>query len=274
METRATSTQIRRAFHKISLKYHPDKNKDPSAVEIFREAATAYEVLSNARSKADYDDMLENPQNFYTHRMRYYKHKFKHMRPSTVLYGLFILASVLHYLYWKSRYVKVTNLIMERPEVREKLNKIKIDRETARVAELSAKGLDVSDHPSPMLTDQQITEQERVDLAQFVEIGGWQGRAPTFADTLPVYVFWVPYRVTAWWVELLLYHYKYTFTNTPVHPGYDQQYLTAHALNIAWGQWVQIPKEKRTMMVEKELWEEDNLARYQQDNAKKTKKRK
>jgi len=52
----ASEAEIKKAYRKLALKYHPDKNPgDSVAEEQFKEAAEAYEVLSNAEKKARYD---------------------------------------------------------------------------------------------------------------------------------------------------------------------------------------------------------------------------
>ncbi|XP_013872416.1 dnaJ homolog subfamily B member 9 [Austrofundulus limnaeus] len=51
----ATERQIKKAFHKLALKYHPDRNKDPDAEAKFREIAEAYETLSDDRKRREYD---------------------------------------------------------------------------------------------------------------------------------------------------------------------------------------------------------------------------
>lgn len=52
----ASDTEIKKAYRKLALKFHPDKNPDDkSAEDKFKEAAEAYEVLSNADKKSRYD---------------------------------------------------------------------------------------------------------------------------------------------------------------------------------------------------------------------------
>lgn len=52
----ATAQDIKRAYRKLALQHHPDKNPgDSSAEEKFKEAAEAYSVLSDADKRARYD---------------------------------------------------------------------------------------------------------------------------------------------------------------------------------------------------------------------------
>lgn len=52
----AGESEIKTAFRKLAMKYHPDKNPDNKEAEAkFKEAAEAYEVLSNADKRRNYD---------------------------------------------------------------------------------------------------------------------------------------------------------------------------------------------------------------------------
>lgn len=56
VEKNATEAEIKKAYRKKAIKYHPDKNPgDTKAEEKFKEAAEAYEVLSDANKRARYD---------------------------------------------------------------------------------------------------------------------------------------------------------------------------------------------------------------------------
>jgi len=64
----ASADEIKKAYRKLARKYHPDINKDESAVDKFKEINAAYEVLSDAEKKAQYDqfgDQMFGGQNFH-----------------------------------------------------------------------------------------------------------------------------------------------------------------------------------------------------------------
>jgi len=64
LERGASEKEIKKAFRTLALKYHPDKSKDPRAVEKFRAVAEAYEVLRDSKRRKQYEDMGHN--SFYS----------------------------------------------------------------------------------------------------------------------------------------------------------------------------------------------------------------
>lgn len=55
----ASEAEIKRAYRKMALQWHPDRNKDSSANEKFKEINKAYEVLSDPKKKEVYDQYGE-----------------------------------------------------------------------------------------------------------------------------------------------------------------------------------------------------------------------
>jgi molecular chaperone DnaJ len=51
----AGSEDLKKAYRKLAMEYHPDRNKDEDATEKFKEATRAYEVLSDENLRARYD---------------------------------------------------------------------------------------------------------------------------------------------------------------------------------------------------------------------------
>ncbi|XP_059924535.1 dnaJ homolog subfamily B member 9-like [Gadus macrocephalus] len=79
----ATDRQIQKAFHKLAVKFHPDKNKSSGAEKIFREIVEAYEVLSNQDSRRTYDYLgheafLQDDKDFHHHHEEHSDEDFFH----------------------------------------------------------------------------------------------------------------------------------------------------------------------------------------------------
>lgn len=55
----ASEEEIKKAYRKLALKYHPDKNKAANAEEKFKELAEAYEILSDKKKRDIYDQVGE-----------------------------------------------------------------------------------------------------------------------------------------------------------------------------------------------------------------------
>jgi molecular chaperone DnaJ len=55
VENGASKDEIKKAYRKLSKKYHPDINKEADANEKFKEISEAYEVLSDEQKRAQYD---------------------------------------------------------------------------------------------------------------------------------------------------------------------------------------------------------------------------
>ncbi len=60
----ASPEEIKKSYRKLAKKYHPDISKESDAEDKMQAINVAYDTLSNAEKKAEYDQMLDHPQGF------------------------------------------------------------------------------------------------------------------------------------------------------------------------------------------------------------------
>jgi curved DNA-binding protein CbpA len=56
LENTATLDEIKKTYRVLAKQYHPDVNKAPNATEIFNAISESYEILSDERQRAEYDE--------------------------------------------------------------------------------------------------------------------------------------------------------------------------------------------------------------------------
>ncbi|CAK59178.1 unnamed protein product (macronuclear) [Paramecium tetraurelia] len=64
LERNAKPNQIKQAYHKLALQWHPDKNSEFGATDQFNQINEAYTTLSKEESKSKYDRRLQTRENW------------------------------------------------------------------------------------------------------------------------------------------------------------------------------------------------------------------
>ncbi len=91
----STANDIKKAYRKVSLIYHPDKNKDPDAVEKFRLISKAYEVLNDEKKRELFNYYLDNPTHYYKVSGHYIMKKLPQTDVGIIIAVIIIFFSIL-----------------------------------------------------------------------------------------------------------------------------------------------------------------------------------
>jgi curved DNA-binding protein CbpA len=79
----ASAVEIKRAYRRLAVQFHPDKNPDPQAESTFKEINEAYDVLGDPAKRKNYDKQLNNPFAAFTEKSEQPKHRDPAYRPNT-----------------------------------------------------------------------------------------------------------------------------------------------------------------------------------------------
>ncbi|KAM0928391.1 hypothetical protein ACQ4PT_002453 [Festuca glaucescens] len=90
----ANASEIKKAYYKLSLKHHPDKNPDPESKKLFVKVANAYEILKDETTREQYDYAVAHPEEFFYNTAQYYRAYYGYKTdPRAVLIGLLLIVS-------------------------------------------------------------------------------------------------------------------------------------------------------------------------------------
>lgn len=101
----ASSADIRKAYRKLSLTLHPDKNKDENAETQFRQLVAIYEVLKDEERRQRYDDILIHGLPDWRQPVFYYR-RVRKLSNAELALLLFVILTVGHYAVVWSIYLE------------------------------------------------------------------------------------------------------------------------------------------------------------------------
>ena len=250
---------LKRAYRKLAIKYHPDRNKDPDAVEKFQLIATAYEILKDEDQRRDYDYMLDNPEEAYYHYYRYYKHRMTPKVDVRIVLAVSItVISVLQYLHKIHSYDEAVKYAMQNPRFRNQALQI-----------IHQEGLlenNKSKSKNKKSKEERKKEEERV-LKEIVENsidikGGYS--KPTYQDLLWVQLILAPYYILSYIVWLIRWICKFTVMKQE-YGQEEKEYLTYKNLNLSAQYWLALDDYSKDSYMNKELWIPEKYKQYKQE---------
>ncbi|XP_051990069.1 dnaJ homolog subfamily C member 1-like [Xyrauchen texanus] len=132
----ASSSEIRKAYRKLSLTLHPDKNKDENAETQFRQLVAIYEVLKDEERRQRYDDILVNGLPDWRQPVFYYR-RVRKMSNGELGFLLFLILTVGHYAVIWSIYLEkqLDELLTRKKREKKKKQSSKVTEEIKSLAQ-------------------------------------------------------------------------------------------------------------------------------------------
>ncbi|EYC00691.1 hypothetical protein Y032_0113g353 [Ancylostoma ceylanicum] len=102
----ASVGEIKKAYRRLSLEWHPDRNSAPDASEKFRQIVSIYEVLKSSELREKYDNVLEFGLPDWRQPIYYYR-KMRKLAWYEAIIVLIAVSTIAHYLMmWAAYYEK------------------------------------------------------------------------------------------------------------------------------------------------------------------------
>lgn len=255
----ANSSEIKKAYYKLSLKYHPDKNPDPDSRKLFVKIANAYEILKDEATREQYDYAIAHPEEVFYNAARYYHAYYGHKTdPRAVFVGLLLIFSGFQYLNQWTRYNQAVAMVKKTPAYRNRLRALELER---------SGGI-----PNKKKSNKQMDKKTEEDLGKELDLQIKGAEKPSVWELIGVRLILLPYtigKLLLWWGS---WYWRYNVKKAS-YAWEDASYLTRKSLRVPHDAWMNIDESKKEDLVKRCLWEKSNLESYLAEMRKETKRR-
>ncbi|XP_028767827.1 chaperone protein dnaJ 50 [Neltuma alba] len=255
----ANASEIKKAYYKLSLKYHPDKNPDPESRKLFVKIANAYEILKDEATREQYDYAIAHPEEVFYNTAQYYRAYYGHKTdPRAVLVGLLIILSGFQYLNRWTRYNQAIDMVKKTPAYKNRLKALELERS----------GGVANKKRTQKNTDKKMQE----DLSKELELQIKGAEKPAVWELIGVRFILLPYTLS----KLLLWSgcwiWRYKFKQHP-YTWEDASFLTRRSLGVPQDVWRSMDDGTKEDLVLRRLWKKSNLESYLAEMRKESKRR-
>ncbi|XP_068644381.1 dnaJ protein ERDJ7 [Aristolochia californica] len=255
----ANTSEIKKAYYKLSLKHHPDKNPDPESKKFFVKIANAYEILKDEATREQYDYAIAHPEEVFYNTARYYHAYYGHKTDArAVLVGLLLVISAFQYLNMQTRYKQAVNMVKKTPAYKNRLRALELER-TGGVTN-KKKG------------NKQIDKKIEEDLSKELNLQIQGAEKPSVWNIIGVQFLLLPYTLGKLLLWRVFWFWRYRVKKAP-YSWDDACYLTRRSLKVPLNAWSNIDVSTKDELVRKRLWINSNMETYLLELRKETKRR-
>merc|ERR1719147_290838 len=255
IERDASKKDIAKSYRKLAGKWHPDAFRTPEEKEIgekkFMQIATAYETLREDESRAEYDYMLDHPEEMWRNMYRYYRRKGPKVDVRLVIAVTVTLISAGQYYFAWNNYNEAIKCLSAIPKYRIQATEI-----------AKSDGLLKKDKKADRWkTKEEIREEEenviRGIIADKMDIKGGYAK-PHWSDVLWIQMIIFPWTTYKWAAFYLSWLWRFGIKREEYGRA-EQLYVIRKNLGVSQGQFDQLEEDEVENMLELELWEKEKF---------------
>lgn len=223
--------------------------------------ATAYEILRDAEARKDYDYMLDNPSEYYSHYYRYYRRR---MAPKVdvrlvLIVTISIISLIQYYSLWQ-RYDSAIKYFMTVPKYRFKAMEILTEQQKLE----DSKNKNGKSKSRNKVSKAELKEEQERKIRQIIEekmdIKGAYAK-PKISDVLWVQLIILPYTITKYSYWYLGWIWRFTILRQP-YGDEEKLYLIRKYMKVGQYQFDGLEDHEKQSYLDMELWIKENFVEW------------
>jgi len=255
LDREAARKDVAKAYRKLAGRWHPDMFRTPEekeeAEQKFMQVATAYETLREEESRADYDYMLDHPEEMWRNMYRYYRRKGPKVDVRLVLAVTVTLISAGQYYFAWNNYNEAIKCLSAIPKYRIQATEV-----------AKADGLLKRDKKAERgRSREEVKEAEetviRGIIADKMDIKGGYAK-PHWTDVLWVQLVLLPLTMYRWTKFYVVWLWRFGLLREE-YGREEQLHVIRKLLGVSQGQFAQLEEEEVEDMLDQQLWIKNNF---------------
>ncbi|XP_040580232.1 dnaJ homolog subfamily C member 25 homolog [Lepeophtheirus salmonis] len=260
MSRESSKSDISKAYRKLAGKWHPDRFRTTEDKEVaeknFMVIAGAYEVLKDEESRAEYDYMLDHPEEMWQNYYRYYRRRMAPKVDVRIVIAVTItIISFIQYYSALYKYEEAISYLVQVPKYR---------IQAARIAE--SEGIIIKKRIEKGKSKEEMRKEEEQIIRKIIESkmsihGGYS--KPNYTDILWVQLIILPVTIYQWIYFYVRWFWKFTIKGED-YGEEEKLYIIRKNMKLSLGQFESLEEEERQDYLEEELWVKENFTIWKQ----------